>query len=272
METSVRRYWRTLLALGLALMVTGCIPFVGDSEDEATPTPDVIPTVIRPGATATPSIAPPASPVPTLVPLPTQAPQTAATAPAACTPRADWPEYTVASGESLYGIALRTDTTTAALQSANCLDDPDRIFEGQKLRVPTVPSAPTPAATAAPGATPGTFFPTPTAAAPAEVEFTFVIANDSAAPGIENQYNALKDPVQMSIVASGAVKIELVRVGDSKILGTAQAASGITYVGGTFPLRKLDQLETLTSLLFRVKATKPDGGIVESDPILIKFP
>ena len=272
METSVRRYWRTLLALGLALMVTGCIPFVGDSEDEATPTPDVIPTVIRPGATATPSIAPPASPVPTLVPLPTQAPQTAATAPAACTPRADWPEYTVQSGDSLYGIALRTDTTTAAIQSANCLDDPDRIFEGQKLRVPTVPTAPAPAATAAPGATPGTFFPTPTAAAPGGVEFTFVIANNTAEPGIENSYTALVDPVQMSIVATGAVRIELVRVGDRKTLGVAEASSGNTYTGGTFVLRKLDQLEGLPSLLFTVRATTPDGEVVESNPILIKFP
>lgn len=259
------------LALGLALMVSGCIPFVGDSEDEATPTPDVIPTVIRPEATATPSIAPPASPVPTLVPLPTQSPQTATTAPSACTPRVDWPVYTIASGDTLYSLAIRTDTTVAALQAANCLDDPHKIFEGQELRVPTAPAAPAPAATAAPGATPEAFFPTVT---PAGVTFTFVIANNSAEQTVEEEhyYQALQDPVHVSIVATGATRFELVRVGDGKVLGTAQASSGSTNSGGTFPLRNIDRLEGSDQLLFTVKATTPNGDIVESRLVLISWP
>ena len=266
METSVRGLRCIILLVGLAVLATACIPFVGDSEDEATPTPDVIPTVIRPGPASTPTTASPASPVPTLVPLPTQAPSTAATAPPACTPRADWPEYTIASGDTLYSLAIRTDTTVAALQAANCLDDPHKIFEGQELRVPTAP-----AATAAPGATPGAFFPTAT---PAGVTFTFVIANNSAEKIVEDEhyYQALQDPVHVSIVATGATRFELVRVGDAKVLGTAQASSGSTNSGGTFALRNIDRLEGSDQLLFTVKATTPNGDIVESGLVLVSWP
>jgi hypothetical protein len=54
----------------------------------------------------------------------------------ACTPRADWPIYTVVRGDTLARIAQRYNTSTAVLISANCLTDPNRIFSGQRLRVP----------------------------------------------------------------------------------------------------------------------------------------
>jgi hypothetical protein len=54
----------------------------------------------------------------------------------ACTPRGDWPIYTVARGDTLANIARRYNTSTATLISANCLTNPNRIFGGQRLRVP----------------------------------------------------------------------------------------------------------------------------------------
>jgi hypothetical protein len=62
---------------------------------------------------------------------------------AQCSPRTDWPTYTVQRGESLSQIARRFGTTSAILTQANCLTNPNRIFRGQMLRVPpsTSPTA-----------------------------------------------------------------------------------------------------------------------------------
>jgi murein DD-endopeptidase MepM/ murein hydrolase activator NlpD len=56
---------------------------------------------------------------------------------AQCTPGTDWPTYTVQRGESLSQIARRFGTTSAILTQANCLSNPNRIFRGQVLRVPS---------------------------------------------------------------------------------------------------------------------------------------
>jgi murein DD-endopeptidase MepM/ murein hydrolase activator NlpD len=75
-----------------------------------------------------------------------------------CSLRSDWGLYTVAPGDNLYRIALRFNTTTAALVQANCLASANRIFAGQQLRVPPQGGQP---ATAAPVSVPeqpsGTF-------------------------------------------------------------------------------------------------------------------
>ena len=59
--------------------------------------------------------------------------------------------HVVAGGETLSGIARRHSTTASALASANGIADPDRIFPGQRLTIPTavkasasVPSDPVP--------------------------------------------------------------------------------------------------------------------------------
>ena len=273
MRTSLTSLRVVLLLLGLAVTVTACVPFVGNGPDEETPTPEVIPTIIRP--TQETAVTPATSPVPTLVPLPTRAPQ-AATAPPSCTPRTDWPEYTVQAGDTLYSIALRSDSTQATLQAANCLSDPNKIFEGQSLRVPKQPEPRESAATPGPTATPqpGFFQTTPTPGAPAEtgeVAFTFIIAQNSATEDSQGSYRAAQDPVYLSVLVTNAVSFNVVRA-DGRILGSAQAPSGVTNAGGTFALRRLDILEGSNALIVTVRAVATDGTTVESAPVRIYWP
>jgi putative chitinase len=44
--------------------------------------------------------------------------------------------YTVQRGDTLFAIALRFGVTTRALQAANDIADPDRIYVGQVLTIP----------------------------------------------------------------------------------------------------------------------------------------
>ena len=274
MKSSLTSLRIMLLLLGFAVTASACVPFVGNGPDEETPTPEVIPTIIRP--TQETAVTPATSPVPTLVPLPTRAPQ-AATAPPSCTPRTDWPEYTVQAGDTLYSIALRSDSTQATLQAANCLSDPNKIFEGQSLRVPKQPEPREPAATPGPTATPqpGFFQATATPGAPAEtgeVAFTFIIAQDSATEDSQGSYRATtQDPVYLSVLVTNAVKFDVVRA-DGQVLGSAQAPSGRPDAGGTFALRRLDILEGSNSLIVTVKAVATDGTTVESAPVRIYWP
>lgn len=57
-----------------------------------------------------------------------------------CTPRADWPLYTVVSGDTLASIARRANSTVAQLADANCLADVNLLSTGQQLRVPQAPA------------------------------------------------------------------------------------------------------------------------------------
>ena len=55
--------------------------------------------------------------------------------------------YTVKKGDSLKAIAIRHRMTTATLASANRIKDPDKIFVGQRLKIPghsTTPPTPPP--------------------------------------------------------------------------------------------------------------------------------
>ena len=58
--------------------------------------------------------------------------------PGACTPRADWPIYTVQSGDTLNTIASAVNITPDELQKANCLASPDLIHTGTELHVPVL--------------------------------------------------------------------------------------------------------------------------------------
>ncbi len=54
-----------------------------------------------------------------------------------CQPRADWQlTYEVQTNDALAKIAERYNTSISELAQANCLDDPDVIRAGQRLRVP----------------------------------------------------------------------------------------------------------------------------------------
>lgn len=80
-------------------------------------------------AGAPPTQAPPTVALPTSVP-PTTAPPTQAPTPAPVV------TYIVRPGDTLFGIALRFNTTVGALQRANNIPNPDLIFVGQRLVIP----------------------------------------------------------------------------------------------------------------------------------------
>lgn len=272
MRTSLTSLRIMLLLLGLAVTATACVPFVGNGPDEETPTPEVIPTIIRP--TQETSVTPATSPVPTLVPLPTRAPQ-ATSAPPSCTPRTDWPEYTVQAGDTLYSIALRSDSTQATLQAANCLSDPNKIFEGQSLRVPKQPEPRAATPTAAPAATQPPFFQgTPQPEGTGDASFVVVVAQDSAHLIADDTYQATTadGTVYLSIVAYNAARLILVR-NDGREFRTADAPSGGKNAGSMFALQKIDRAAGVDKLIFTARATKTDGTTVEyQNPITIQWP
>lgn len=67
---------------------------------------------------------------------PTAIPATEAT----CTPRSEWPTYTIQAGDNLTAIAARTNSTIDELVAANCLENANNIRRGQDLFVPNDPS------------------------------------------------------------------------------------------------------------------------------------
>jgi LysM repeat protein len=73
-------------------------------------------------------------------PTATSPPQSGESSPAvSCNPRADWPLYTVVSGDTLANIARLVNSTTSVLTEANCLGNPNILVVGQYIRVPTLP-------------------------------------------------------------------------------------------------------------------------------------
>jgi LysM repeat protein len=59
-----------------------------------------------------------------------------------CGAPANWGNYIVKPGDTLYGLSLRFGATVSALQRANCLGESTLLKVGQKLRVPPGPSVP----------------------------------------------------------------------------------------------------------------------------------
>lgn len=80
---------------------------------------------------------------PTITPIPTARPNRTPNPESTsfvdeCIPNEDWQyTYTVRGGDTLTRIASRYGLTMAELQIGNCIQDPNRIFSGQQLRVPT---------------------------------------------------------------------------------------------------------------------------------------
>ena len=91
--------------------------------------PLIIPLTSGTPPTAQPTTAPPTSVPPTVVP-PTAAPPTPVPTAVQIT------TYVVRPGDTLFGIALRFNTTVAALQRANNISNPNLIFVGQRLIIP----------------------------------------------------------------------------------------------------------------------------------------
>jgi LysM repeat protein len=58
----------------------------------------------------------------------------------ACTPRTDWPVYIVHRGDTLYQISRRVGASLSQLMTANCLSNANRIYVGQRLYVPQLPT------------------------------------------------------------------------------------------------------------------------------------
>lgn len=57
--------------------------------------------------------------------------------PTGCSPRHHWSTYIVQRGDTLTRIAIRFGTTVYQLAVANCLSNPNRIYAGQRLKVPS---------------------------------------------------------------------------------------------------------------------------------------
>ncbi len=130
-----------------------------------TPGPTFAPTPSpTPSATASPTRFP--SPTPTATATARKARSTARAhptpGPTPCTPARPrgWRRITVQRGQTLSLLAQQYRTTVRRLRQVNCLPD-DRIYAGQKLWAPALPTA-TPRPTRRPKATPT---PTPTMAA-----------------------------------------------------------------------------------------------------------
>lgn len=101
-------------------------------------------------ATSTPetvALQPQTQPTPT----PADVAPTPTTAPAAGEPEI----YVVQQGDSLFGIALRYNVTVQQLMDANNLTNPDFVFSGQRLQIPTAGATPSAAANSTPETAPG---------------------------------------------------------------------------------------------------------------------
>jgi len=116
-----------LVAFGILLLTAACS--LSTEESASAPTASTIQTLPPLGVTL-------AAPSATGQPPFTVTPDWTAT-PVNCAVRADWPTYTVASGDTLSSIARQFNTTTNPLVVANCLTDPNLLSVGQVLRVPS---------------------------------------------------------------------------------------------------------------------------------------
>lgn len=77
-------------------------------------------------------------------PTSTDTPIPSTDTPTPCSPPTDWVAYTVQSGDTLYSLAQKTNTTVDEIQRANCMAGATTIIVGQVLYLPILPPTNTP--------------------------------------------------------------------------------------------------------------------------------
>jgi murein DD-endopeptidase MepM/ murein hydrolase activator NlpD len=122
--------------------------------------------------------------------------------------------YVVQTGDTLFSIAQKFETTVDALQQANNITDPNTLTPGQKIQVP-VKSAPTPTTVSTP--TPITA----SAQSPNATSYT-VKAGDTLA-SIAARYNV---SVAALAQANGIQDVNVVSVGQVLVIPTSASAGG----------------------------------------------
>jgi len=137
--STIRYLAGALLVIALAACSLSTQSVTTPVAELPTNTPPTLPTTA-------PTNAPTNTPPPTATNRPTTSggSTSGGIVPTACVPRGDWPIYTVVSGDTLADIARRSNSSVSVLTTANCLSNPNNITVGQQIRVPNVPSAPTP--------------------------------------------------------------------------------------------------------------------------------
>lgn len=138
--------------------------------------------------------------------------------------------YTVVGGDTLYSIARRSGTDIATLVALNGLANPNQIFPGQVLKLPSSGTSPT-ATSAGPTNTPG---PTATTAPTPNVTYTVQVGDtlSSIALRFNTTYqeiallNGLSNP---NLISAGQVLI--IRKGSATATATPTTAPSPTKTG-----------------------------------------
>jgi LysM repeat protein len=136
---AVDAYFASKFAIGAAAPATLVEPTPTPTPSQtSTPTPTASPTptkspTVKPTVTPTPTKAP--TPTPTKAPTATPKPTVTPTKTPTPTPSSTAFYYTVVSGDTLSGIAVRFKRTVSAIRTANKLTS-DTIKIGQKLLIP----------------------------------------------------------------------------------------------------------------------------------------
>ncbi|MBZ0306410.1 MAG: LysM peptidoglycan-binding domain-containing protein [Anaerolineae bacterium] len=139
----------TFVVVALAIIIFALS--ADDENDEQTVVVSATPmaqsitaTATRPAITQQPIVAQPIQGQVQATLIPTQAVSNAqvvvATANPACTPRTDWPLYTVVAGDTLSGLAENMGITLTELAQANCLAETTLLLVDQTLYVPSLPT------------------------------------------------------------------------------------------------------------------------------------
>ncbi len=148
---------RLLRSAAILASIVGLLAGCGDDDDDAG-SRDTLETQETAAALDTTT-----APLTVATTAPTAGAGTATTA--ATTPAGGGQTYTVASGDALSTIAARFQTSVKAIQDANGIEDPNKIFVGQKLQIPPPTTPPATTATTLAGAGTVTSTASPTTAA-----------------------------------------------------------------------------------------------------------
>ena len=173
---------------------------------------------------------------------PTSQPTSAPT----CTPRTDWPLYTVVTGDTLGKVAVRSGTSTAALIQANCLTNANLISVGQSLRVPRQPLPPT--------VVPPTAVPNPTVQQLGSIGISLYLGGDAgnfALPG------GASETITWDGGPADAVRTDFFQRANNGTLTLISTDTNSTDGWSTTWLTPIGFNGELTAI-----ATRPDGSIV----------